>query len=141
MTSNERTGNIDLPPKPDPLTGEPHPPRAPREWPGSASEAERDPHRFGATWPKEIGPLLESFVPSGRNKLAAAAVLMLVMAGGVTLISDGFDWLTSWWAWLCIVAVGPLGYPHTKGGKGAAGAGGVHHQNKWGGQCQPNSDH
>jgi hypothetical protein len=131
MTSNQRTGNIDLPPKPDPLTGEPHPPHAPREWPGSASESERDPHRFGTTWPKEVGPLLECFVPGGRNKFTAATLLMLAMAGGITLISDGFGWLTSWWAWLCILAFGPIGYLTTRGGKCAAGAEWFQHRSRW----------
>lgn len=130
MTSNDPAGRVNLPPKPDPLTGEPHPPSAPREWKGHPGEAERDPHRVGE-WPKSQGPLLECYTPNQRSKIATGLAGMVMMAAGITLINTGFDWLTSWWAWFCILAFGAFGYFSYRNATCAAGAEWFSHGKHW----------
>jgi hypothetical protein len=130
MTSNERVGGVELPPRPDPLTGEPHPPPAPREWPGHASEAERDPRRFGS-WPKEQGPLLECYRPTKRGGISAAVGLVVIAVVGLTITTGDTSWMSIWWMWsfpaLCI----PLGLSITTHSRCAAGAEWFQHKNSW----------
>ena len=130
MTARNPDNETELPPKPDPTTGEPHPPQAPREWFDFPGEREQDPHQAGA-WPRELGPLLECYTPSKKNSTANAGISALLMAGGCTLIFAGFDWVSQWWVWLFIALVAAASYLSIRNSTCSAGAEWFFHNKKW----------
>ncbi|MGJ7909169.1 hypothetical protein ACOQFL_22135 [Actinopolyspora sp. H202] len=101
-----------LPPRPDPWTGEPRPPRAPgffqQDNPLKDSDPERDRNRRRKPEPPEgHGPVLEWYRHSQRYAIrmgVAASVLIGVLIG----VDQGFDysWLDMWWTWVFLVVAG-----------------------------------
>lgn len=111
--------NPDLPPKPDPQTGEPRPPAAPtNEEGGRGKEAQPYNARKVPTGP---GPALEWSYSTRRHQwysaLLVAALVVLVF-----IFSSGFAFVTSWVQWLFIALAGLLGWVMPRGDKMAAGA-------------------
>lgn len=83
-----------LPPRPDPQTGEPRPPRAPAGDDGS-EVGETDPGRCPRKLPSDQGPVLEWFRYSNRFTLLVGALgVLFVFVAGV-LSGDGFGWMAS----------------------------------------------
>ena len=94
----------DLPPKPDPQTGEPRPPHAPLEsdWKGPEEK-----HRNGQDKaPRPVGdesPMLEWFYPTKGGSLATGAVGSVIIFTFLTFKDGGLSWAAVWWLWLFIV--------------------------------------
>lgn len=93
-----------LPPKPDPQTGEPRPPRAPLE-PGWKMPGDK--HKNGLSKvpqpPEGEGPLLEWFYPTRGTGLIMGTIMSVIMIGFFTLKDFGFSWMTTWWLWLFVL--------------------------------------
>lgn len=97
-----------LPPKPDPQTGQPRPPSAPLE-PGNTKPATRREKARAkvAAPPAGEGPVLEWFYPDRTSRVIAGLVVSLL--GLMTyVIKDwvnglsGFSWVDTWWLWLLL---------------------------------------
>lgn len=96
----------ELPPKPDPVTGLPRPPRGPR-----LGKRERDPRldpdratepALAPEPPSGQGPVLAWYRENRQSRWktgATAAVLMIVI---FTIGMLGVGWMQYWWAWLLI---------------------------------------
>lgn len=118
---NSADGELALPPKPDPTSGVPHPPPAPREWHGNPAAEERDPSRAVGV-PRDQGPALEAYTPNRRSRVVTALQSMGVMVAGITLLNAGFGWVSQWFAWVFIVGFGAVGFFTVASGTCAAGA-------------------
>ncbi|MBA8826638.1 hypothetical protein FHX42_004017 [Saccharopolyspora lacisalsi] len=100
----------ELPPKPDPVSGEPRPPRAPgfhkEDKPPKDQDRDRDQstHRM-PTPPEGEGRMLEWYRHSQRNAITAGLGALVIIALGITLM-QGFSplWMTAWWMWLIVAA-------------------------------------
>lgn len=122
MTTSE------LPPKPDPVSGEPRPPRAPGFNKGEKPPKDQDPDRDQSirrmpTPPDGEGRMLEWYRHSQRNAILGGLLAFAFIAIGITLM-QGFSllWMTAWWMWL-LVALGSLGvYSSFRSVECAAGA-------------------
>lgn len=97
-----------LPPKPDPQTGEPRPPRAPLE-PGNAKPGgrrEEARHKVKAP-PAGEGPMLEWDYPDRTSRVIAGLVVS-VLGLLVYVVKDwinglsGLSWVDTWWLWLLL---------------------------------------
>lgn len=103
-----------LPPRPDPWTGEPRPPRAPGFFKGDKppkdqdSERDRSERRKPAP-PEGLGPVLEWYRHSQRYAIGMG-VAAFVVIGILVGFRQGLDysWLGIWWMWV-ILAVAGLG--------------------------------
>lgn len=99
----------ELPPRPDPTTGEPRPPRAPGllHPQRSAQQRERarvtDPSKAPAP-PAGQGPLLTWFKTSRREALLITATGIPLFPLGVTVL-QGFsiEWMKYWLPWLVMI--------------------------------------
>lgn len=93
-----------LPQKPDAITGEPRPPRAPlqRDWRKPEENSKRAlskvPHP-----PEGSGSILESFHPTIASSYTFGFWISLSMFGLMTLQDFGFGWVHVWWLWLFVV--------------------------------------
>lgn len=110
MSTSPFLSASELPPKPDPSTGEPRPPRAPKYSKPNKPAKENDKDRVSdpskAPEPPEgQGPVLAWYKPSRRQKWGVGGTGFVLLVVGITLM-QGFDvrWMTAWWMWL-IVAV------------------------------------
>lgn len=109
MTNRPYLTAEELPPKPDPDTGEPRPPRAPGlvDKKKSAEEEIRgrvtDPAKAPAP-PEGEGPLLAWYKSSRRAALLVTAWGLPLLVVGVTLL-QGFsiEWMKFWQLWALIV--------------------------------------
>ena len=102
----------ELPPKPDPVTGEPRPPRAPR-YSRKKRPKERDRDRItdpaqAPSPPEGQGPVLAWYKPSRRMTWGVGVTSFALITVGITLM-QGLDvrWMSIWYVWL-IVLVGSL---------------------------------
>ncbi len=90
----------DLPPKPDPQTGEPRPPHAPLE-PGW--KMPEDKHKRGKekvpSPPAGEGPILEWFCPTPGRGGTFVGIALLIFAGFLTIRDGGFGWMAHWFLW------------------------------------------
>lgn len=96
-----------LPPKPDEQTGEPRPPQAPIAVDWKRREiTDRAAHDVPAA-PNGHGPALEWHRDPGGSFWVTA----LLVAGGLVVVFSvvtwGFEWVTTWWLWLFFLT-GPL---------------------------------
>lgn len=93
-----------LPQKPDAITGEPRPPRAPlpRDWRKPEENYKRAlskvPHP-----PEGSGSILESFHPTIASSYTSGFWISLAMLGLMTMQDFGFEWVHVWWLWLFVV--------------------------------------
>jgi hypothetical protein len=109
-----------LPPKPDPDTGEPRPPHAPRY----GSPAGTEGHDSKAAKPKPppgFGPTLEWHVESRRSALLIAG-LAVVLLLGVEFLFFGLSLVDHWVGWAIVLGTGVLLYLGFAGRTFAAGA-------------------
>lgn len=119
-----------LPPKPDPQTGEPRPPRAP----GSADEAEFEGEfRAGKdpSPPPGQGPLLECFYQERGVVLVATALSALVFVAGVSLATGGFGWMSYWWTYAIAAGLLIVLYRSSRGSYLGAGADWLQNSRTW----------
>lgn len=90
----------DLPPKPDPRSGDPRPPHAPleRDWSGP-----EDKHKNGASKvprpPEGEGPMLEWFCAAPGRGVHFIVILLVIFIGFLTVRDGGFGWATNWVLW------------------------------------------
>lgn len=109
MNSQEQPSRgAQLPPKPDPETGRPRPPRAPVDnGSGGGSGSSEQDNRHKPTPPPGQGPTLEWFKASRRRSIAAGIGGSIVVLVGITLFG-GIGSLSIWWMWLIILIAGLL---------------------------------
>lgn len=125
-----------LPPRPDPLTGEPRPPRAPVEASHDEGFPEIDPRRRPTKLPPGEGPMLEWYRVTNRYALALGALAAVFVFVGGFLVDGDFDfqWVTSPWGLLVpglpLAAAGLL-YWHFRTQWVAAGAEWVANPTGW----------
>ena len=124
----EQFGSARLPPKPDPETGQPAPPHAPRYTRDDKGRAELDANRDTTQSgrfrpPPGQGPSLAWYRPSRRKGIRAVVgtyilvvVLLFVVRGFTT------DWFQIWWIWLVIALGAAPAYPIAMTENCAAGA-------------------
>lgn len=93
-----------LPPKPDPLTGEPRPPAAPLEsgTKGPSGKLDRGKEKVPKS-PEGQGPMLEWFYPDRTTRVISGLVLSAICALVYVIKDMGFSWVTTWWLWLILV--------------------------------------
>ncbi|MBA8826637.1 hypothetical protein FHX42_004016 [Saccharopolyspora lacisalsi] len=114
MTKQLFRTTSELPPKPDPVSGEPRPPRAPgfhkEDKPPKDQDRDRDQstHRM-PTPPEGEGRMLEWYRHSQRSAITAGLIAFGIITLGITAM-QGFilTWMTFWWMWIGI-ALGSLG--------------------------------
>lgn len=115
-----------LPPRPDPATGLPRPPRAPGRTTRGASKrsSDRDDALVGAPEPPPAqGPVLVWY-RSSRSYAVLVGVIGFVVAAVLLSARDGFQfhWVKYWWAWVGLGAVAFLiGLTQRKGTECSAG--------------------
>ncbi len=123
----------ELPSKPDPLTGQPRPPRAPvpiglfskekEEKPLKEHDADREhDRRWCPSPPGGEGPLLEWYRASRWNALRSTAVLTLILFVGLCGEQLGFAWMAYWFPWGFILGGGLFMYFRQRWKCFAAGA-------------------
>ncbi|MHA6798921.1 hypothetical protein [Bounagaea algeriensis] len=95
----------ELPPKPDPVSGEPRPPRAPGFNKGDKPPKDQDRDRDQSirrmpSPPEGEGRMLEWYRHSQRNAILGGLLGFVFIVIGVTLL-QGFNltWMTIWWMW------------------------------------------
>lgn len=128
MRTNSFLSESELPPRPDPTTGVPRPPQAPKYSKPKKPAKERDKDRItdpskAPQPPEGQGPVLAWYKPSQRQKWIVGGGSFFLIVIGVTLM-QGFDlrWMNFWWIWL-IVLVGALLIAGTiRGSECSAGA-------------------
>ncbi|MGX6510245.1 hypothetical protein [Rhodococcus sp. SJ-2] len=95
----------DLPPIPDPVTGEPRPPRAPRILGGQPNTpSDQLPHSIPAPPPIEFGAALEVAQPRFGDRFGASIAIPVLFALYGTVIWGGFGWVQHWFNWALIVS-------------------------------------
>lgn len=87
-------------PMPDPETGEPRPPHAPRlTVRNELTPTDRTPLKQPPL-PEGVGPILEWSQYRRRDGWYATAAMWLMLAGLITANYKNFDWITEWVFWL-----------------------------------------
>ncbi len=117
-----------LPPKPNPKTGEPRPPRAPVH--GETNMRAHNPAAPTPRPPKGCDRTLESYVVSNRTAWSGGVFTVLLFVIAATLFY-GFSWASKWWTWVFIVLVAAAIVFLIRGTFCAAGADWVRTRNGW----------
>lgn len=95
----------DLPAIPDPNTGEPRPPRAPRIYQRiEHTPTDRSPRKPPEA-PEHLGPVLEWLQPTARDQYTSALFIVGISVAYLTLVDGGLRWTHMWVMWV-IIAVG-----------------------------------
>lgn len=128
MRSSPYLSAAELPPKPDPVTGEPRPPRAPKfskpDTPPKGRDRNRTSDPAKAPDPPEgQGPVLEWYKPSSLRKWGVGGAGFVALSLGITVM-QGFDplWMTAWWMWLIVLVFAALIGGSVRGTECSAGA-------------------
>ncbi|KAA9152406.1 hypothetical protein FPZ12_036965 [Amycolatopsis acidicola] len=113
----------ELPPMPDPRTGEPRPPHVPIDGRTLAARAKQPFHaRKVLAGPEGSGPALEWCYGDRKMQRWLAVCLAVVLIAFYTIRSAGFAWVTVWYLWAYVAAIVGLGWLLPLGHKIAAGA-------------------
>ena len=128
-------GRDGLPPKPDPMTGRPRPPRGPAAVKGTrkASPARDDALVGAPPPPPDQGPVL-AWYRSSRSYVIQLGILGFIVTAVLLSARDGFHfhWVKYWWAWLILVLAGVLiGLTQRKGLECSAGVEWVRGRKTW----------
>ncbi|GAA3588635.1 hypothetical protein GCM10022222_86310 [Amycolatopsis ultiminotia] len=111
-TPDSADGPVDLPPRPDPQTGEPFPPHGLSYFGGEQRPHYADPGRetrlsHKPAPPPDKGPVLAWHRESRKGKFTSIVVgfvIMLVIVAAISLFhGDGFGAFTAWPMWIIIV--------------------------------------
>lgn len=105
---------MQLPPKPDSVTGLPRPPHAPVEGDWRATDRESPQRARIPAPPDGANPTLEWFQTSRPNKLVPGLVVAVIMFISVCIMDTGFDWMRTWWLWIFVVVPVPVYYLITR---------------------------
>lgn len=111
-----------LPPRPDPRTGEPRPPEAPID--GRRRMGEQDENGLNKipSAPPGRGPVLEWFVPSRSSSWITALVIPVIGFALLTFWDTGFGWMKAWYLWAILLAPIPYMFWQDSGSRVSAGA-------------------
>ncbi|MHA6797915.1 hypothetical protein [Bounagaea algeriensis] len=94
----------DLPPKPNPQTGQPRPPHAPLEQDWSGPDEK---HKNGESKvprpPEDGGPILEWFYPRKKDWAIIGSILSGIIIVFLTFKDWGVGWMSVWWLWLFVI--------------------------------------
>lgn len=128
MISSPYLSVAELPPKPDPETGEPRPPRAPAYGRDGEPPKEHDKNRVtdpakAPSPPEGQGPVLVWYKPSSLQKWGVGGTGFLMLVVGFTIM-QGFDlrWMTAWWMWLIALVFAALIGGSVRGSECSVGA-------------------
>jgi hypothetical protein len=125
-------GADQLPPQPDQATGQPRPPRAPRNFHGRvATPTGRAPRKGASPAPKTHGPALEWSQQSRRSAIWSGLIAAAIIVAFFQLRFWGFGWITQWWCWLLIVLCGLGIYKATSNSWLAAGSDWLQNGSQW----------
>lgn len=108
MRSGRYLSPDQLPPKPDPLTGLPRPPHAPRyakreQDPKLDRNRETDPAKAPAA-PDGQGPVLAWYRQSRRDRTLNAFWTSVILVVCFSIgIGFSFEWMAYWWMWLVVL--------------------------------------
>ncbi|MEV0947128.1 hypothetical protein [Rhodococcus sp. NPDC049939] len=132
MTHYFPRGQFRLPPVPDPHTGEPRPPTAPRRVTSAVetTPTDRTPRKPPPA-PEGLGPTLEWSQFAPKHSMQAAVGLPAFCAALITLEEGGFDWTSDWGYWLLAALTGAFMYWRVGQEWMAAGAVWVQEGPKW----------
>lgn len=129
-------GRDGLPPRPDPVTGRPRPPRAPGRHGVTAakdSPDRDDPLAHAPAPPPAQGPVLAWYRSSSRYAVrlgVAGFSLSAVLLSARD--SFQFHWVGYWWAWLALVLIGVLiGWTYRRSSECSAGVEWVRGRTAW----------
>ncbi|MDZ7918083.1 MAG: hypothetical protein U5O16_40775 [Rhodococcus sp. (in: high G+C Gram-positive bacteria)] len=118
-------------PIPDPMTGEPRPPSAPR----TESKANRSTPPGKPTTdvvvPVEMGPPLEWCEESKHYPLQGAIFIFCFGLLCWTFVYRGFDWLTDWFPWTFLSVMSALFFRKLAKDRVIAGARWVQQRDEW----------
>lgn len=120
--------NQGMPQKPDPVTGEPRPPKAPIY--GRAAEYTDTSEGKAPKPPGGCSPTLEWHTESNASNLLASAFVALLMIA-VLLLAEGVSWVGYWWVWVAVVVIPLIPYWVMRGSFRAAGAGWLRTDRGW----------
>lgn len=121
-----------LPPQPDPQTGLPRPPRAPRNFHGRvATPVGRAPRKGASPAPTTHGPALEWNQQSRRSAIWSGLIAAAIIAGFFLFRFGGFGWVTQWWCWLLVVVCGLAIYKATSNTWIVAGSDWLQNGSQW----------
>ncbi|WP_183783549.1 hypothetical protein [Prauserella sediminis] len=109
--------NPDLPPKPDPQTGEPRPPAAPGHFNGLKEPQPYDANKV----PSGPTAALEWLYGTRKSGWWSAATVVVLIIAFLTFKS-GLDWVFAWPTWLFMAAAGVAFWFLPRNTKMAAGA-------------------
>lgn len=113
----------DLPPMPDPQTGQPRPPHAPVDGQNREPTA-KQPFRARKVLAGSEGggPTLEWHYGDRKMQRWMAVGLAVVLIAFYTIRSEGLAWVTVWYLWAYVAVIMGLGWLLPLGHKIAAGA-------------------
>lgn len=116
---------------PDPVTGEPRPPSAPRtESKGTRTTPPGSP-TTEIVVPPEMGPPLEWCEESKHYPLQGAIFYLCLFAVCGTVIYRGFEWTSNWFLWVFITVICVTMYFDLKKDRVIAGARWVQQREEW----------
>lgn len=123
MTSRDQG----LPPKPDPNTGEPRPPKAPTYGRAGLENASQG---KAPSPPRGCSPTLEWHVESNASQLVASIIVGLLMMA-VFFVAKGTSWVGIWWIWALIIITPAIPYWGLRGTFYAAGSDWLRTKHGW----------
>lgn len=118
----------ELPPKPDPISGEPRPPRAPgfhkEDKPPKDQDRDRDQTiRRMPTPPDGEGRMLEWYRHSQRNAIMVGLMGLAIIAIGLTVVQGfSFAWMAFWPVWAIVIVGAFIVYGSVRAVECAVGA-------------------
>lgn len=117
-------------PTPDPITGEPRPPKAHRgecfgQWVTIPTDLEK------CIVPQHYGPALEAYEEPKRNKMQGVGCLFGLGVLAFAIPFRGFDWISMWFPWVFILGLTFLQYRKVLGDRVLAGSRWVQQRDKW----------
>lgn len=112
----------ELPPRPDPQSGAPRPPRAPTEGAESNEKKQLLHPRRVLSGPTDAGPVLEWDYVDGRTQRWVFGILLVLLLVLATLKYGGFEWVSVWWLWIALPGLAFLASLFARGHKLSAGA-------------------
>ncbi|WP_277370743.1 hypothetical protein [Rhodococcus rhodochrous] len=93
----------DLPQMPDPITGEPRPPRAPRIHKSTEYTPVKRSPRKPPEAPEHLGSTLEWLQPTVRDKYTSALFMVALLVVYLTVVNGDLRWVHWWTMWVLMV--------------------------------------
>lgn len=134
MTLSNTMNDPELPPPPNPDTGQPAPPAAPPyRGVGKSADVDDGPGEPMLAPPKGHGPVLAWHNPTWWKDgfRPALTYIFIILVVFLTLKDRGIGWMTTYRWWLFLVGVSLLSVPYFRGQPFAAGAAWFRNGKKW----------